>query len=193
MRHLRQPRPHVVQVLPREESQGRRPAEIAALTDVEGILVGHATDPAAATGCTVVLAPPEGMRAAHYVRGRATGTRETDALSPQHLVPQVNAILLTAGSAFGLGAAGGVMAWLAAKGRGFNVGVGLVPIVPAAVIFDLGVGRADRWPGPAEGEAACDAAVATVAEGSVGAGTGATVGKFLGHDGWMKGGVGTWS
>jgi L-aminopeptidase/D-esterase-like protein len=133
------------------------------------------------------------MRASHYVRGRATGTRELDALSSRHLVPQINAILLTGGSAFGLGAADGVMRWLAAQGHGFSVGVGVVPIVPAAVVFDLNVGRADRWPGPDDALAACQTADVAVAEGSVGAGTGATVGKFLGLAGAMKGGVGTWS
>lgn len=165
-----------------------------ALTSVSGLLVGHFTDVAAATGCTVVLGPPEGMRAAAYVRGRATGTRELDALSPGHLVPAIHALLLTGGSAFGLGAADGVMRWLADRGRGFPVGAGVVPIVPAAVIFDLApLGRPDRWPTAEDGAAACDAAGVDVAEGSVGAGTGATVGKVLGAPGAMKGGVGTWA
>jgi L-aminopeptidase/D-esterase-like protein len=165
-----------------------------ALSDVPGVLVGHFTDQAAATGCTVVLAPPGGMRAAAYVRGRATGTRELDALSPAHLVPSIDAVLLTGGSAFGLGAADGVMRWLAERGRGFAVGPGVVPIVPAAVIFDLWpLGRHDRWPAAEDGYAACDAAQAVVAEGSVGAGTGATVGKVRGVERAMKGGVGTWA
>lgn len=165
-----------------------------ALTSVSGLLVGHFTDTAAATGCTVVLGPAAGMRAAAYVRGRATGTRELDALSPGHLVPAIHAILLTGGSAYGLGAADGVMRWLAARGRGFPVGPGVVPIVPAAVIFDLmPLGRPDRWPTAEAGAAACDAAGAGVAEGSVGAGTGATVGKVLGAAGAMKGGLGTWA
>jgi L-aminopeptidase/D-esterase-like protein len=135
------------------------------------------------------------MRAAAYVYGRATGTREFDALSPRHIVPRIHALLLTGGSAYGLGAADGVMRWLRERGRGFRVGdVGVVPIVPAAVVFDLGpIGRSDRWPGPAEGYAACDAAGSDVAEGSVGAGTGATVGKALGIERAMKGGVGTWA
>ena len=164
------------------------------ITDVEGILVGHATDVAAWTGCTAVLGPPEGLRAAAYIRGRATGTRELDALSPSHLVPQIHAILLTGGSAFGLGAADGVMRWLAERGRGFSVGVGVVPIVPTAVVFDLApLGHADRWPTAAEAYAACDAAGREVAEGSVGAGTGTTVGKVLGAAGAMKGGLGTCS
>lgn len=165
-----------------------------ALTGVPGLLVGHFTEAQAATGCTVVLAPPGGMRAAAYVRGRATGTRELDALSPSHLVPVVHALLLTGGSAYGLGAADGVMRWLAQRGRGFSVGVGVVPIVPAAVIFDLApLGRADRWPTPEDAVTACDSANAEVAEGSVGAGTGATVGKVLGAQGAMKGGLGTWA
>lgn len=148
----------------------------------------------AGTGCTVVLGPPEGMRAGGYVRGRATGTRELDVLSPRHLVPAIHAVLLTGGSAFGLGAADGVMRWLRERGRGFAVGVGVVPIVPSAVVFDLGpIGRSDRWPGPDDGYAACEAAGSSVPEGSVGAGTGATVGKALGIEQAMKGGVGTWS
>lgn len=164
------------------------------LTDVEGLLVGHVTLEDAATGCTVVLGPPEGMRAAAKIRGRATGTRELDALSPRHLVPAVHAILLTGGSAFGLGAADGVMRWLAERERGFSVGIAVVPIVPTAVVFDLGpLGKADRWPGPEDGYRACEAASKTVEEGSVGAGTGATVGKVLGPQGAMKGGVGTWA
>jgi L-aminopeptidase/D-esterase-like protein len=134
------------------------------------------------------------MRAAAYVRGRATGTRELDALNPAHLVPVIHALLLTGGSAYGLGAADGVMRWLAQRGRGFPVGVSVVPIVPAAVIFDLApLGRADRWPTADDAAAACEAAGREVAEGSVGAGTGATVGKVLGAQGAMKGGLGTWA
>jgi L-aminopeptidase/D-esterase-like protein len=134
------------------------------------------------------------MRAAAHVRGRAAGTRELDALSPRHLVPAVHALLLTGGSAYGLGAADGVMRWLRERDRGFPAGVGVVPIVPAAVVFDLGpIGRSDRWPGPDDGYAACDAAGTTVAEGSVGAGTGATVGKAMGPEHAMKGGVGSWA
>jgi len=161
------------------------------LTSVPGVRVGHATDAAARTGCTVVLGP---FRASCDVRGLATGTRELDALSPRHLVPTVNAILLTGGSAFGLDAAAGVMAWLEERAIGFDTGFARVPIVPAAVIYDLAEGRADRRPDAAMGRAACDAAdVAEVAEGSVGAGTGATVGKILGHAGGMPGGVGSWA
>jgi len=165
-----------------------------AITDVPGIRVGHTTDPDGATGCTVVLAPPDGMPCTAFVRGRATGSRELDACRPESLAGRVDAVVLTGGSAYGLAAADGVMRWLEARGRGFTVGAGVVPIVPAAVVFDLlPLGRFDARPGPAMGAAACDAAGESVEEGSVGAGTGATVGKVLGPAGAMKGGVGTWS
>jgi len=167
------------------------------LASVSGITVGHWTDAVAATGCTVILAPEGGMRAAAAVRGRATGTREVDALHPRHLVGRVDAILLTGGSAFGLGAADGVMRWLAERQRGFPAGpAGVVPIVPTAVIFDFDLapgGRAERWPKPDDAYRACDAASTDIAEGSVGAGSGATVGKALGPRRAMKGGVGTWA
>ena len=170
------------------------PSNLAAVT---GITVGHWTDVARATGCTVVLAPAGGMRAAGVVRGRATGTREFDALNPRHLVGHVDAILLTGGSAYGLGAADGVMRWLREQGRGFPVGpVGVVPIVPTAVIFDFDLApgsRADRWPTADDAYRACAAAGTEIGEGSVGAGTGATVGKALGPRRSMKGGVGTWA
>src|SRR6266581_4787091 len=121
------------------------------LAAVPGITVGHWTDLRTATGCTVVLAPAGGMRAACAVRGRATGTREIDALDPRHLVGHIDAVLLTGGSAYGLGAADGVMRWLKERGRGFPVGpAGVVPIVPTAVIFDFDLApgsKADRWPG----------------------------------------------
>lgn len=165
------------------------------LAAVAGITTGHWTHPSGATGCTVVLGPPGGMRAAAIVRGRATGTRELDALHPGHLVPRIDAILLTGGSAYGLGAADGIMAWLRARGRGFPVRPGeVVPIVPAAVIFDLGtLDGESRWPGPADAAAACDAAGPEMAEGSVGAGAGATVGKAAGIARAMKAGVGSWA
>ena len=170
-------------------------AATPSLAAVPGIRVGHWTHPAGATGCTVVLAPPGGMRAAASLRGRATGTREIDALDPRHVVGHVDAILLTGGSAFGLGAADGVMQWLLARKRGFPVRADfVVPIVPAAVIFDLGnTGAAPVWPGPADAVQACDAAGTTIAEGSVGVGAGATVGKAAGIARAMKGGVGTWA
>src|SRR5438270_6286894 len=169
----------------------------ASLTAVRGISVGHWTDLERATGCSVVLGPESGMRAACAVRGRATGTRELDALNPRHVVDRIDAVLLTGGSAFGLGAADGVMRWLKERGRGLPVGsAGIVPIVPTAVIFDFDLapgGKADRWPSADDAYRACAAAGTEIAEGSVGAGTGATVGKALGPRGAMKGGVGTWA
>lgn len=161
------------------------------ITAVPGVRVGHATDPVARTGCTVILGP---FRAACDVRGMATGTRELEALSPLHVAPRADALLLTGGSAFGLSAATGVAEWLEERGEGFDTGVARVPIVPAGVIFDLAVGAADRRPDAAMGREACDAARdADVAEGAVGAGTGATVGKLLGPEFAMPGGVGTWA
>jgi len=163
-----------------------------AITDVPGVLVGHAQDLDALTGCTVVLTT-EGATGGVDVRGGAPGTRETDLLDPTAIVPVVHAITLCGGSAFGLAAATGVVEWLRERAIGFDTRVAKVPIVPAAVIFDLGIGRADRWADAAMGYAACAAAGATVAEGCVGAGTGATVGKLLGPAGAVKSGVGTWS
>lgn len=161
------------------------------LTDIPGITVGHWTDREAATGCTVILCP-EGAVAGVDVRGGAPGTRETDLLNPTCMVEKVHAICLAGGSAFGLAAADGVMRWLEEHGHGFDVRVARVPIVPAAVIFDLALGRADVRPDAAAGYAACGAATTgPVAEGNVGAGTGATVGKLLGYQDGMKGGLGT--
>ncbi|HET7585791.1 MAG TPA: P1 family peptidase [Gemmatimonadaceae bacterium] len=159
-----------------------------------GLVVGHASDSAGATGVTVVRAPTGALRGAAAVLGRATGTRELDALAPQHVVGRVDAIVLTGGSAYGLGCADGVMRWMEERGRGFAIGGGVVPIVPAAVIFDLGpLGAFSARPTAAMAYAACDDARATpVAEGSVGAGTGATVGKGAGIERAMKGGVGCW-
>lgn len=168
-------------------------ASVSGITDVRGIRVGHAGDDEARTGCTVVLGP---FRVAADVRGAGTGTRELATASPRHLVPRVDAILLTGGSAFGLAAADGVMAWLEEQGRGYDTGVARVPIVPAAVIFDLDSGSADRRPDAAMGRAACEAAEASgeggaVAEGAVGVGTGATVGMSRGPATAAPGGVGT--
>ncbi|HEX6988781.1 MAG TPA: P1 family peptidase [Bacillota bacterium] len=163
------------------------------ITDVPGVRLGHAGDPEGLTGCTVVLLDEPAVGAVD-VRGGAPGTRETDLLAPGRLVDRVDAVLLTGGSAFGLDAAAGVMRWLADQGRGFDAGVARVPIVPAAVLFDLGVGRSDARPDAAMGYEACRAAAAGVpdpAEGSVGAGLGATVGKALGIAGAMRGGVGS--
>lgn len=162
------------------------------ITDVAGITVGHAHDAEAITGVTVLLAP-EGAAAGVDVRGGAPGTRETDLLSPVATVEQIHALALCGGSAMGLAAVTGVMEWLREQGVGFDVGIARVPIVPAAVIFDLSIGRPDRFPDAAMGRAACANAGSIVAEGNVGAGIGATVGKALGLQYAMKGGVGTWS
>lgn len=167
------------------------PSPRDAITDVPGLRVGHWTDRRAATGCTVVLCPPEGAVAACAVLGGAPGTRETDALLPGNLVKRAHAVALTGGSAFGLDAATGVMRWLAERGIGFETRSGRVPIVPAAVIYDLGVGRADAWPDAAAGYAACAAAASGVQQGSVGAGTGATVAKVAGMQRAVKGGLGS--
>jgi len=160
------------------------------ITRVPGILVGQATDLLALTGCTVVLCPP-GTVGSGVVRGGAPGTRETDLLRPGTLVEEVHAVLLTGGSAFGLAAADGVMRWLEERGIGFPVGEVRVPIVPAAVVFDLSVGDGQRRPGPEDGYAACEAASVDVEEGNVGAGTGATVAKLEGPERSRKGGVGS--
>jgi len=160
------------------------------ITAVRGIRVGHATDRVGLTGCTVVL-PPAGTLGSGEVRGGAPGTRETDLLRPGMLVEEVNAILLTGGSAFGLAAADGVVRYLEEQGIGFQAGVALVPIVPAAVLFDLDVGDPGARPGAREGYAACEAAAERFEEGSVGAGTGATVAKLHGPDRRVKGGIGS--
>jgi len=171
------------------------------LTDVAGLRVGHFTETRRPTGCTVILAP-EGAVAGVDVRGAAPGTRETELLSPLNAVEQVHAILLAGGSAFGLDAAGGVMRWLDERGIGVQVGPAAgdapggkairVPIVPAAILFDLWVGDASIRPDAAAGYAACEAAsTAPVPEGNVGAGTGASVGKLFGIHRAMRGGLGS--
>lgn len=161
------------------------------LTDVPGVSVGHWTDLEAATGCTVVLCP-QGAVAGVDVRGGAPGTREIALLDPTCTVDRVHAVLLGGGSAFGLAAADGVMRWLEERGHGFDAGLAKVPIVPAAILFDLALGRADVRPGAAAGYAACEAAHnGPVAEGCVGAGTGATVGKALGFAQATKSGIGS--
>lgn len=162
-----------------------------AITDVAGLSVGHFTDPRRPTGCTVVLVE-QGAIAGVDVRGAAPGTRETDLLEPGQLVEHVHAVLLTGGSAFGLDAASGVVRWLEERGIGLPVGPARVPIVPAAVLFDLLVGDHRIRPDSRAGHAACEAASrAAPAEGSVGAGAGASVGKLFGIDRAMKGGIGT--
>ena len=161
------------------------------LTDVRGLRVGHFTDSRRPTGCTVVLAT-DGAVAGVDVRGAAPGTRETELLSPLNAVDRVHALLLAGGSAFGLDAAGGVMRWLDERGIGIPVGPARVPIVPAAILFDLWVGDASIRPDAASGYAACDAAsAAPVAEGNVGAGAGASVGKLFGIERAMRGGLGS--
>lgn len=159
-----------------------------------GLLVGHATDSVGVTGCTVVR-PAEGpMRCVATLLGRASGSRELAVASPFHLVDRVDAVLLTGGSAYGLDAAAGVMRWMEERQRGFRIGGGVVPIVPAAVIFDLApLGSFKARPTPDMAYAACEQGAASVAEGSVGAGTGATVGKAATSARAMKGGVGAWT
>jgi L-aminopeptidase/D-esterase-like protein len=160
------------------------------LTALPGIHVGHSHDLDALTGCTVILCP-QGATAGVAQRGGAPGTRETDLLRPLHLVQQVQAILLTGGSAFGLDAATGVMKYLEEQGAGFDTGPVKVPIVPAAVIYDLALGRSDVRPDAAMGYRACELASSQpVRQGNVGAGTGATVGKILGMPYAMKSGLG---
>jgi L-aminopeptidase/D-esterase-like protein len=161
------------------------------ITRVDGIQVGHASDRVGLTGCTVILCPP-GTVGSVDVKGGAPGTRETDAIRPGTLVPDVHAVLLTGGSSFGLAAATGVVRWLEERGVGFDAGPARVPIVPAAVVFDLGVGDAAARPGEADGYAACEAAATgDVAEGSVGAGTGATFAKRPDPAAGWKGGLGS--
>ncbi len=156
----------------------------------DGFLLGHWTDPDALTGCTVVLAPP-GTRGSVDVRGGGTGTRELENLSPLANAEGPSAVLLTGGSAFGLAAADGVVRWLEERGIGRPTPGGVVPLVPTAVVFDLVAGSSARRPGPAEGYAACEAAVADGwARGPVGAGAGTAVGKLFGRDRAMPGGVG---
>jgi L-aminopeptidase/D-esterase-like protein len=162
-----------------------------AITAVPGLRVGHWTNRRAATGCTVVLCEG-GAVAAVDVRGGAPGTRETDVLRPGNLVDRVHAVLLSGGSAFGLDAATGVMRFLEERGVGVPTPGGPVPIVVGAVLYDLSIGRADVRPGADAGYSACQAARAgRLAQGSVGAGTGATVAKALGPDRAVKGGVGS--
>jgi L-aminopeptidase/D-esterase-like protein len=162
-----------------------------AITDIPGILVGHAQNDEALTGCTVILCE-KGAVGGVDQRGGAPGTREVDALHPMHLVSKVHAVVLAGGSAFGLESATGVMRYLEERGVGFDTRVVKVPIVPAAILFDLGVGRSDIRPDATMGYQACQNATSEPpAEGNFGAGTGATVGKILGPALCMKSGVGT--
>jgi L-aminopeptidase/D-esterase-like protein len=167
------------------------PAPSGAITDVAGIEVGHFTETRRPTGCTVVLAR-HGAVGGVDVRGAAPGTRELDLLAPGNLIDRVHAVMLAGGSAWGLDAASGAMRWLEEQGIGITVGNARVPIVPAAVLFDLHVGETAIRPDAAAGHAACEAASSQApAEGNVGAGTGATIGKLFGIERAMKGGLGT--
>lgn len=161
------------------------------ITDVPGIVVGHADDVQAMTGCTVVLCT-EGAVGGVDQRGGAPGTRETDLLRPSHLVQKVHAVLLAGGSAYGLDAAAGVMRYLEERDIGHDTTIAKVPIVPAAILFDLGMGRADIRPDAAMGYLACqNASPNCPREGNAGAGMGASVGKILGMVGAMKSGIGS--
>ncbi|NLG73315.1 MAG: P1 family peptidase [Chloroflexi bacterium] len=161
------------------------------LTDIPGVKVGHAHDDAALTGCTVVLCEA-GMVGGVDQRGGAPGTRETDLLHPLNLVDQVHAVVLAGGSSFGLAAADGVVRYLEERNIGFDAQAAKVPIVPGAIIFDLGIGRSDIRPDAQMGYQAClNASDGIVPEGNVGAGCGATVGKMLGMGQAMKSGIGT--
>ena len=163
---------------------------LSSLKEIEGVFLGNAQNHEAATGCTVVLCP-EGAVTGVDVRGGAPGTRETDLLKPENYVEKIHAVLLAGGSAYGLDAAAGVMQYLEETGAGFDVGVARVPIVAGAVLFDLPCGDAGVRPDKAMGHAAClDASNGEFLTGSVGAGTGATVGKVFGMEYAMKGGLG---
>jgi L-aminopeptidase/D-esterase-like protein len=167
------------------------PLPAGSLTDVKGLAVGHFTDARRPTGCTVILTP-QGAVGGVDVRGAAPGTRETELLSPLNAVDKVHAVMLGGGSAFGLDAAGGVMRWLDERGFGVQVGPARVPIVPAAILFDLAVGDPRIRPDADAGYAACeDANTGAVVEGNVGAGAGATIGKFFGIGRAMRGGLGS--
>lgn len=163
----------------------------AAITDVAGIKVGHFTDARRPTGCTVILCE-EGATAGVDVRGAAPGTRETDLLDPVNTVQQIHAVVLSGGSSFGLDTATGVMRYLEEKGIGIQTAAAKIPIVPAAIIYDLSLGDAKIRPNAEAGYKACHAATtSTPTEGNIGAGTGATVGKLFGLSRAMKGGLGT--
>jgi L-aminopeptidase/D-esterase-like protein len=155
-----------------------------------GYRVGHATDSVRRTGCTVLL-PPPGTIAAVDVRGGAPGTRETGVFTPGNLVSEIHGLVFAGGSAFGLAAANGVASWLRRRGVGFAIGPARVPIVAAAILFDLAVGDSEAYPDEAAGEVACEAATGgEIQTGAVGAGTGATVGKLLGVSRASPGGIG---
>jgi L-aminopeptidase/D-esterase-like protein len=153
-----------------------------------GFRVGHWTDREAMTGCTVIL-PPAGNVASCDIRGSSPGSREIESLKTSKRLTEIHGLLLTGGSAYGLGAADGVMSWLAERGVGYDTPVARIPIVPSAVVFDLGMGRPE-WPRPEHARTACDAASEEVETGRVGAGTGCTVGKWAGREHGVPGGLG---
>jgi len=162
------------------------------LTRIQGIQVGHVTDIEGATGCTVIICPPQTVGAVD-VRGGAPGTRETDLLQPHNHVEEVTAVVLSGGSAFGLATADGVMRWLDERQTGYKSGTGyIVPIVPAAILFDLAVGKQGVRPTSDMGYQACENATSEpVQQGSVGAGTGARIGAMFGNERASKGGIGS--
>jgi L-aminopeptidase/D-esterase-like protein len=163
------------------------------LTDIAGIRVGHASDYDALTGCTVILCE-SGAVGGVDVRGAATGTEELELLRPSHLTDRIHAVVFAGGSAFGLEACSGVRRYLEHKGAGYRTGAARVPLVPGAILYDLGIGKSGVRPTREMGEAAAAAATADpVVEGAVGAGAGATVGKVLGMACAMKSGVGSWT
>jgi L-aminopeptidase/D-esterase-like protein len=174
-----------------KRSKQQRSAVNSAITDVAGIKVGHYTDIRRPTGCTVIVVE-EGAVAGVDVRGAAPGTRETDLLDPVHTVQQIHAVVLSGGSAFGLETATGVMRYLEERGIGFKLGTARVPIVPAAILFDLNLGDQKIRPGAEAGYKACQMATSAIPlEGNAGAGAGATIGKLFGFERAMKGGIGT--
>jgi len=163
------------------------------LTDIPGILVGHASDYDGLTGCTAILCE-SGAVAGGDIRGSATGTEEWGLLNPHHVTERIHAVVFAGGSAFGLEAASGVRRFLERKGVGFEAGSAKIPLVAAAILYDLGLGKSTARPTREMGEAAAAAATDhAVAEGAVGAGTGATVGKLLGMPQAMKSGLGSWA
>ena len=163
------------------------------LTDIAGILVGHASDYDGLTGCTAILCTG-GAAAGGDIRGSATGTEEWDLLHPHHVTERIHAVVLAGGSAFGLEAASGVRRYLESTGIGFETGAAKVPLVPCAILYDLNIGKASARPTREMGEAAAAAANdKAVVEGAVGAGTGATVGKLFGIERAMKSGIGSWT
>lgn len=169
----------------------RKVGRVKGITGIPGILVGHASDYEALTGCTAILCEG-GAVAGCDVRGSATGTEEFGLLSPLHLAGRIHAVVLAGGSAFGLEAASGVRRYLERRGIGFQTSYAKVPLVSAAILYDLGIGKANVRPGREMGEAAAMAATGeAVLEGAVGAGTGATVGKLFGMERAMKSGIGS--